>query len=270
MAPDLETVRSAACSAADAAAEVIAGYCSRGDWKVTHKEDASPVTEVDVASEKAIHAVLSEALPSAAFYGEETGHSDAASGAANPGDLEDAVWLVDPIDGTKSFVRGMPYYSTQVALELAGELVVGVSHAPAFEERLVAVRGGGVTIDGVTVAASRVTRIDDAFLSSGNLKSLASDPDAWQRYATLVSRVVRVRGYGDFRHYHQLCCGQTDLVVESDLNILDIAALTVGVREAGGVITTLNGGPITRDTRSVLAACTAELHAEALAVLHGK
>lgn len=264
----LEPARDAACQAADAAADVIAGFLQRGDWHVSHKADASPVTEVDLASERAIHDCLSEAVPEAAFYGEETGHSPAGdSGRAGAGAGNGLVWLVDPIDGTKSFVRGMPYYSTQIALEEAGELVLGVSHAPAFGERLVAVRGGGVTIAGAEVRASDITSIDEAFLSAGNLVSLSRDREAWQRYAKLVSRVVRTRGYGDFRHYHQLCCGQTDLIVESDLNILDIAALTVGVREAGGVITSLDGAPIGRETSSVLAASTAELHAEALALL---
>lgn len=264
----LESARAAACHAADDAAGVISGFLARGDWHVTHKADASPVTEVDIACEQAIHTHLTEALPEAAFYGEETGHSPGEPGER--GKKRQLVWLVDPIDGTKSFVRGMPYYSTQIALEADGELVLGVSHAPAFNERLVAVRGAGVTIDGEAVKSSGVTSVDEAFLSAGNLGSLARNPEAWQRYAVLVSRVVRTRGYGDFRHYHQLCCAQTDLIVESDLNILDIAALTVGVREAGGVITNLDGEPIDRNTRSVLAAATPALHAEALALLSGR
>lgn len=254
---DLADALAAAHRAADAAAEVIAGFRARGDWQVSTKADATPVTEVDVASEHAIHAVLSDAQPQAAFYGEETGHSGDAS---DTGD----VWLVDPIDGTKSFVRNMPYYSTQIALERSGELVVGVSHAPGFDERLAAVRGGGVSLNGARVQTSGVTRISEAFLSAGNLVSLAQDAAAWQRYGALVTGVARTRGYGDFRHYHQLCCGQTDLIVESDVNILDIAALTVAVREAGGVITALDGAPIQRNTRSVLAAATAELHAVVL------
>jgi len=93
--------------------------------------------------------------------------------------------------------------------------------------------------------------------------------DAWQALGNLMTKVRRVRGYGDFCHYHQLCCGQADLVIESDVNILDIAALTVGVREAGGVITDLNGAAIGVDTTSVLAAGTAELHAEAMAYFEG-
>ncbi len=260
----LERARDAALRASDAAAETIAGFVARGDWGVSYKSDASPVTEVDVAAERAVRAVLSEAFPDAAFHGEETGRTEAT------GD-EGLRWLVDPIDGTKSFVRGQPFWSVQIALERRGELVVGVSNAPAFRERMVAVRGGGATLvrDGAARAAgvSDVTSLDEAFLSSGNLGSLARDADAWTRYGRIVARARRTRGYGDFCHYHQLCVGETDLVIESDLNILDIAALTVAVREAGGTITDLHGRAIDADTSSMLAAATPELHAAALTML---
>ena len=275
----LAAARDAAARAADAAAETIAGFLARGDWSVSYKGDASPVTEVDVAAERRIRAVLADAFPEAAFFGEETGASEGASAAPS----EDGAagprlrWLVDPIDGTKSFVRGQPFWSTQIALEVDGELVVGVSSAPAFGERLVAARGAGATLERAVgahataprVGTSTVARLDDAFLSSGNLGSLAADPARWARYGALVARARRTRGYGDFLHYHQLCVGETDLVVESDLNILDVAALTVAVREAGGTITDLDGAPIGDATTSVLAAATAGLHAAALEALGG-
>ena len=106
-----------------------------------------------------------------------------------------------------------------------------------------------------------------AALSTGNLKSMATDPKRWQALGELVSRIGRIRGYGDFLHYHLLARGAIDLVVESDLNILDIAALVVIVREAGGVFTTLEGGPIGLDVRNALAGPPA-LHAEALALFN--
>ena len=274
----LERARDAAARAADAAADTVAGFLARGDWSVSYKGDASPVTEVDVAAERRIRAVLADAFPDAAFFGEETGASEgvpvAPGGAADGPRLR---WLVDPIDGTKSFVRGQPFWSTQIALEVDGELVVGVSSAPAFGERLVAARGAGATLErrvgphvgAPRVGTSTVARLDDAFLSSGNLGSLAADPARWARYGALVARARRTRGYGDFLHYHQLCVGETDLVIESDLNILDVAALTVAVREAGGTITDLGGAPIGHATTSVLAAATAGLHAAALEALGG-
>ena len=255
----LDTARDAAARGAAAAADTVAGFLARGDWSVSYKADASPVTEVDVAAERAIREVLTNAFPAAAFFGEETGASEGAAGEGPA-----LRWLVDPIDGTKSFVRGQPFWSTQIALEIDGELVVGVSSAPAFGERLVAVRGAGATLERRTGAhapapragTSDVASLDDAFLSSGNLGSLAADPDRWARYGALLARARRTRGYGDFCHYHQLCVGETDLVIESDLNILDVAALTVAVREAGGTMTDLDGAPIGDATTSVLAAAT--------------
>ncbi|MFK8082001.1 MAG: inositol monophosphatase [Granulosicoccus sp.] len=261
MKTDLQVALAAATNAAEAAEQLIARYLSSGDWSVQLKPDDSPVTEVDVAAEEVISDILRTALPDAVFFGEETGKSDVTERAG-------LLWLVDPIDGTKSFIRGMPFYSTQIALAVNQRLSVGVSNAPAFGERLVGVVDQGVWLNDTPVSTRQnIERLEDAFLSSGNLASLASDGQAWQRYGTLVSRVRRVRGYGDFCHYHQLCCGQTDLIIESDVNILDIAALTVCVRAAGGIITDMNGAAIAQNTTSVVAASSPALHDQALNLL---
>jgi len=259
---DLLVVREAAEKAARDAASLINDFQRQGNWSVSLKSDASPVTEVDVASEKCIKAILTAAIPEAGFYGEETGISKSTAATS-----QSIRWLVDPIDGTKSFIRGMRYFSTQIAFEMDGVLCVGVSNAPAYGERLVAVKEQGVWLNQKSVRCSDVTTLADAFLSSGNLGTLARDTGAWSRYGKLVNSVRRVRGYGDFCHYHQLCCGQTDLIVESDVNILDIAALVVGIREAGGIITDLTGAAVDENTTSVLAACSEELHQQALSLI---
>ncbi|MDN5862748.1 MAG: inositol-phosphate phosphatase, partial [Salinisphaera sp.] len=162
--------------------------------------------------------------------------------------------LIDPIDGTKSFVRGYPFFSTQIALMHAGELVVGVSNAPLFGggELAAAVKGQGATLNGETLRVSQVAELSQATLSLGNLATLAGSP-RWQGLAGLLRAVHRHRGYGDFYHYHLLASGRIDLVIESDVNILDIAALTVILREAGGQITDLDGQPIGLHTTSVFA-----------------
>lgn len=266
----LQRAQGAANRAASAAAELIEQFQNSGNWSVSFKSDDSPVTEVDVAVEKAIRAVLHEALPEASFFGEETGEragviAGAASDVAGAQRGADLCWLVDPIDGTKSFIRNMRYFSTQIALEVDGQLLVGVSNAPAYGERLVALSGAGVQLNQTPVQVR--TGIDDlreAFFSAGNLTTLARDPERWRQYGQIVATARRVRGYGDFCHYHQLCCGQTDLIIESDVNILDIAALTVAVREAGGIITDLEGRPISRSTTSVLAAGSPVLHQQVL------
>ena len=148
-----------------------------------------------------------------------------------------------------------------------GEIVLGVSCAPMLNQIAWAERGGGAFLDGEPVGVSDVVDPESAAVSTGNLKSLAQG-DGWQRLGTVVSSADRIRGYGDFLHYHLLASGCIDAVIESDVNILDIAALSVIVEEAGGVFTDLNGLPVSLDTRSVLAA-TPALHAHYLPMLGG-
>jgi len=243
----------AAIEAAHAAAEVIQGFYRR-NLEVTLKADKSPVTAADVAAERAIRQVLSARFPDYGFYGEETGR--------HAMDAHD-IWLVDPIDGTKSFVRECPFFSTQIALLRGGRLVLGVSCASAYGEMAWAEQGGGAFLDGQPLRVSAVTELGAAILSTGNLKSLAASGADWARFGALVGRVNRLRGYGDFLHYHLLARGALDAVLESDINILDIAALTVIVREAGGSVTDLCGQEIRLESTTVLATNGA-LHAPIL------
>ncbi len=232
----------AALDAADQAA-LIARSLYRHNLEVRIKADKSPVTEADVRCETAIREILEARFPTYGFYGEETGshHVDA-----------DNLWLVDPIDGTKAFVREYSMFSTQIALMRGGELVLGVSSAPVYGEIAFAERGCGAYLNGQAVGVSEISAIETAALSSGNMKSLAKGPQ-WKRYGQLVAQVNRIRGYGDFLHYHLLASGKIDAVIESDVNILDIAACVAIVTEAGGRFTDLSGAPITLESTSVLA-----------------
>lgn len=236
----------AALAASRAAAEIIRRYYGTG-LEVKTKSDRSPVTQADVESEQAIRAALARAFPDHGFFGEELGRS-----AGNP----EYLWLVDPIDGTKSFVRGYPMFSTQIALMHRGEIVLGVSNAPCYNggqgELLWAEKGRGAWRDGVRLRASTIAALDQATVSLGNIASLTSTP-RWDGLGRLIRSVHRTRGYGDFLHYHMLAAGQVDVVLESDVNILDIAALTVILREAGAEITDLEGGAVGLDTTSVFA-----------------
>lgn len=247
----------AALAAARAASEVIRGYYQKNPG-VRLKADASPVTEADLRSEEVIRATLGERFPGYGFYGEETGQH--AMGAEN-------IWLVDPIDGTKAFVREMPFFSTQIALMRAGKLILGVSSAPVYGELAWAEEGGGAHLNDRPVRVSRVAALREAALSTGNLRSLARSA-RWQRFGQLVGAAGYLRGYGDFVHYHLLARGALEVVLESDVNILDIAALTVIVREAGGTFTDLEGRAVDLGTTSVLATNGA-VHAEVLEVLKG-
>jgi histidinol-phosphatase len=245
----------AALDAAEQAA-AIARAMYRHNIEVRIKADKSPVTEADVRCEMAIREILEARFPSYGFYGEETGSRDANA---------ESLWLVDPIDGTKAFVREYPMFSTQIALMRGGEIVLGVSSAPVYGELSFAERGRGAYLNGKPMAVSQVATLESAALSSGNIKTLATGGQ-WMRYGALVARVNRIRGYGDFLHYHLLAAGKIDAVIESDVNILDIAACVAIVSEAGGRFTDLSGAPITLQSTSVLAT-NGHLHDSVLAAL---
>jgi len=238
--------------AAEAAASVIARHY-RTALSVETKADQTPVTAADREAEAVIKQVLRGAFPDHAFYGEEEGREGEG----------DFLWLIDPIDGTRSFVRGYPMFSTQIALMHRAELVLGVSSAAQFGEVAWARRGAGAFLNGERIQVAGATEFGPATaISIGNVKTL-SRGTGWSALARLIQRCGRTRGYGDFYHYHLLARGSLDLVIESDVNILDIAALAVIVREAGGVFTDLAGRELTLETTSVLAGSPA-LHAEAL------
>ncbi|MET4568565.1 inositol monophosphatase family protein [Rhodanobacter soli] len=253
MNPDIAaTALAAAREAAAAAADVIRHYWRRG-VEVELKSDATPVTVADREAEQAIRRILQAALPQASIYGEEFGLDGERGGL---------LWLVDPLDGTKSFVRRTPFFSTQIALMDGDELVLGVSSAPVYGETMWASAGTGAWLDGERVHVADTTGMAQTSISIGNVKSLTGDA-RWEALGALIRDSNRIRGYGDFCHYHLLARGSLDLVIESDVNILDVAALAVIVREAGGVFTDLDGAPLTLDTRSVLAG-TPAIHAQAL------
>jgi histidinol-phosphatase len=232
----------AALDAAERAADIARSLYQR-NIEVRIKADKSPVTEADVRCEIAIREILEARFPDHGFYGEETG--------ARGRDAE-YVWLVDPIDGTKAFVREYAMFSTQIGLMRRGELVLGVSSAPVYGEIAWAERGQGAYLNGRRIRVSDVSTLEAAALSSGNLKSLATG-EQWVRYGQMIARLSRIRGYGDFLHYHLLASGKIDAVVETDINILDIAACVAIVTEAGGRCTQLDGGPIGLESTTVLA-----------------
>src|SRR3954463_12578228 len=171
----------AALDAARAAADVIRGFYQR-NVKIPVKADKRPVTEADVRSEETIRDILPRRFPSHGFYGEETGSSDMDA---------ESVWLVDPIDGTKSFVRECPFFSTQIALMRGGRFVLGVSSAPAYGELAWAERGQGAFLDGKAIKVSAVPALDGAIVSTGNLKTLAASP-AWARFGGLIGGINRI------------------------------------------------------------------------------
>ena len=238
-----------ALQAAKSAREVILSYYS-GEFDIEIKQDQTPVTVADRSAEKIIRKTITQAFPLHGIYGEEFGSENKDT---------EYLWLVDPIDGTQSFVKRYGMFSTQIALMHRGELILGVSCAPAMDELVWATRGGGAFNSEGQLHISQVNSIDQASISTGNIQSLAAGK-RWSALGRILAQTNRTRGYGDYYHYHRLAAGQLDAVIESDVNILDIAALYVIVTEAGGVFTDLDGRMPDLGTRSVLAA-TPGLHA---------
>jgi len=252
----MDSFLKSALSAAKAAAEEILRYY-RGDFEVELKADQTPVTVADRRAEEIIRGILLTEFPDHGFFGEEGGKQQADA---------EYLWLVDPIDGTKSFVGGYGMFSTQIALMHRGRLVLGVSSAPAANEIAWAARGMGAVLDGSPICVSRKTRLSEASVSTGNLQSMARSA-RWAGLGKIFAQVNRTRGYGDYYHYHRLAAGQLDAVIESDVNILDIAALSVVVEEAGGIFTDLEGRAPGLQTTSVLAAVPG-LHNQLLEILN--
>jgi len=246
-----------ALEAAHAAAGISRNYYA-GNFTVTTKDDLTPVTQADVECEQKIREIILGRFPEHGFYGEETGRTR---------DDAEYLWLVDPIDGTKGFVRQYPFFSTQIALMHAGQIVLGVSSGTMMDELAWAEKGRGAWLNGQRMSVSDIDDVDRAAVSTGNLRSLAMSA-GWGKLGEIVSRADRIRGYGDFYHYHLLASGKIEAVIESDVNILDIAALSIIVVEAGGAFTDLNGKTIGLETRSVLAT-NAVLHDDYLERLKG-
>lgn len=237
-----------ALEAAEAARQLIMSYYN-GKFEIEIKDDQTPVTVADRDAEKVIRSLITKAFPEHGIFGEEFG-SDHKN--------NDFLWLIDPIDGTKSFVKRYGMFSTQIALMYRGSLILGVSCAPAMNELMWATRGGGAFNADGKLQISDIAEINKASISTGNIQTLAAG-ERWTALGRILAQCNRTRGYGDYYHYHRLAAGQLDAVIESDVNILDIAALCVIVTEAGGEFTDIDGQAVDLDTTSVLAA-TKPLH----------
>jgi histidinol-phosphatase len=248
----------AALDATRAAGAIALGYF-RADVRVMQKADQTPVTQADHEAEAAIVDRLRRAFPDVGFLGEEYG----AQGS------QGRRWIVDPIDGTKNFVRGIPYWATLLALEEDGEITLGVVHAPATGELLWARRGQGAWADGVPLRVSTVDRLSDAMLvhSSLNLLRPLDGGRVWDGFVRLVDRTDRQRGFGDYYAYTFVLRGRAELMLEADVKAWDVAPFKILFEEAGGRFTDLAGQPTIYSGTAL--ASNGWLHEEALALLGG-
>jgi histidinol-phosphatase len=213
------------------------------DLVVTTKPDRTPVTDADQAVEKIIRSTLHASRPDDAILGEEFG-SDHATTGPQPG----RQWIIDPIDGTAGFLRGLPIWATLIALAIDGEPVVGVVSAPALTKRWWAAHGlGATTLDttsGVqqSLAVSQVAALADATVSYNSLPGWIDD-GRQQQVTTLATTAWRARAIGDFWAYMLVAEGSLDVAGEADLQPYDMAALVPIVTEAGGRFSSLDGQP---------------------------
>jgi histidinol-phosphatase len=226
------------------------------DLVVQTKPDLTPVTEADRATEAMVRSELARARPGDGVLGEETGETASTSRRR---------WIVDPIDGTKGYARGLPVWATLLALEVDDELVAGVVSAPALGTRWWARRGGGAFRNGDLVRVSDVARVEDAHLAYSSVPELELDGRG-ESFLALARRCWRTRGLGDFWSHVLVADGSVDISVEvGGLAVWDLAPLLVLVEEGGGRLTDLSGARRV-DGGNVLAT-NGVLHEEVLTAL---
>ncbi len=279
-AADHDRFLAAALAAARRAGAIQRLHFRSPGLRVEHKADASPVTVADRDSEAAIREALRGATPELGLIGEEY---------PPEGDARDR-WIIDPIDGTKNFVAGLPFFAVLIALELDGELVLGAVHAPALgtgapdlgsgarlaEEALGetwwAARGSGAFAGaGTALESSRRRRLQvsttadlgRAFLTHGGLRRI-QEGGLWERFSAVVAEAGRTRGFGDWWGHMLVAEGRCDAMFEAAIALHDVAAIKVIVEEAGGAFRTRGGAPLDTAFREAVLSSNAAL-AEVLA-----
>jgi histidinol-phosphatase len=248
---------------ADTADSISMSRFRAGDLRVDSKPDLSPVTDADTAIEKALRRTIARARPRDGVLGEEFGTSEPSAWPAA------RRWVIDPIDGTKNFVRGVPVWATLIALLAGDEPVVGLVSAPALGRRWWAAKGTGAYAGrhqhtATRIRVSEVNRIEEASLSYSSL----SGWDEQGRLPGLLDLALaawRSRGYGDFYSYMLVAEGAVDIACEPEVSLWDLAALAPVVTEAGGRFTDLEGRPGPAGGSAV--ATNGKLHEETLHLL---
>lgn len=221
---------------ADAADLISSSRYQSQDLVITTKPDNTPVTDADKATEKAIREILQNLRPADGVLGEEFGESQ--TGASR-------YWVIDPIDGTKNFMRGVPTWATLIALIEDGEVILGVVSAPALARRWFATKGGGAftSFNGAParkISVSQVSQLSDASITYSDFEEWGERLPA---FTSLLASCWRTRGLGDFWSHMLVAEGAADIAAEASLALWDMAALDIIVREAGGIFSSISGAP---------------------------
>lgn len=255
MPPRPNPLRTAVAAALKAGAVARRGF--RGGFKVELKADRTPVTAVDRACEEILRRDLMRAFPGDGLVGEEYGAERAGA---------EAVWIIDPIDGTKSFIRGVPFWGNLIARAVRGRLTLGVMYLPVLDELYVATRGGGAWRNRRRLRVSRVKRLADAQILHAPLEGLARR-GALPAMGRLAARVRTMRGYADCWAYRWLLEGSAEAMIETGMHPWDVAAVKIIVEEAGGTMTGWDGSDSWRASDTL--ASNGRLHAPLLKQLRG-
>lgn len=217
-----------AIEAAKAGAKVALKYFNKNP-KVTVKPDNSPVTLADKEAEQTIKEIISRYYPSPSFLAEETVKTS----------LDDNFWVINPIDGTKNFLRGLPFWGVEIAFVKDNQIVVGVIYAPCLlTDLLYAEKGRGAYLNDDRITVSKITKLDEAFLIHGTINYFEK---RIPQFLKLLNNVYRERGYGDFYGYGLVAQGKADIMMDAHNGPWDIAAVKVIVEEAGGKVTNFQG-----------------------------
>jgi len=250
---ELDAALEAAIAAARAAGELALGYYRRG-FDVVTKPDQTPVTQADREAEALIVERLARAFPDHGFLGEELGQRGP----------RERCWIIDPIDGTKNFIRRIPVWATLIALEDAGDIVAGVVHNPVTGEMYSARRGGGARVGGVPIRVSDTGNLGTSSFIHAGLR-LVREAGYWDGFVKLIDATDRQRGFGDYVGYGLVAEGKAEIYAELDLKPWDLAPCKLLVEEAGGRFTDFDGRP-TIYTGTALAT-NGRLHDAVLALL---
>lgn len=199
--------------------------------KIERKRDSTPVTAIDRACEEELRRTIARSFPQDGFMGEEFGVARGSSGNR---------WIIDPIDGTKSFIRGIPFWGVMVAREEENRLNLGVIYFPALDQTLYAQRGSGAFLDRRRLRVSRIDSLRESTILHGDLPCFVKT-GSLARLGRIARRAEAVRGYGDCWGYSWLCQGRSEAVIEAAMHPWDVAAPKVIVEEAGGRMTGWQG-----------------------------